>query len=212
MHYMKHKRKSIKCSPLQIYRDMIHSVWKQVEMMSEERTNTTKTAYRAKLNIRFYLFTAFFAGLTAIGWYGIYFLNTNTIRMEDNTPMSDDMKLVFTVLLSVVVLSWTISVFVFLRQMFFKQAFYMDKNGIQNTVTGVRIFAFILYVPIKEIPYAAIRNIKEDNGKIIAEIDKSQINTFWIFRPFVRKEYTFCNGFTNAAPKDIQTFLPNQFQ
>ncbi|MDO4153939.1 MAG: hypothetical protein Q4E21_03695 [Clostridia bacterium] len=178
--------------------------------MPENMTNTSKTAYRAKLNIRFYLFTAFFAGLSAIGWYGIYFLNTNTIRMEDNTPMSDDMKLVFTVLLSVVILSWTVSVFVLLRQMLRGQAFYMDKDGIHNTITGISIFALLFYVPIKEIPYSAVQSIEEQDGKIIAILDKSQIITPFVFRPLVPKKYTFCNGFTNVAIQDIQSFLPRQ--
>ena len=42
---------------------------------------------KARLNLKFYIIFIVMLCLVVFVWYGIYFLNSNEILMEDNTPM-----------------------------------------------------------------------------------------------------------------------------
>lgn len=160
--------------------------------------------YKAKLNTKFYIVSLFLLALVIFIWWGIYFLNTNVILMEDNTPMTIDIKLFFTIALSAVGLSWTLSLITVIRQIVFGAAFSIDENGIHNTATALNIFAFIFVVPIKNIPFNAINKITNENGVLTIYFDKDQINCFLFLRLFVRKRFTFFYGFTTDNQKIIE--------
>ena len=53
--------------------------------------------FKAKLSLKFYIVSFLLLGIVAFGWYGIYFLNTNEILMEDNTPMDIQIKIILTI-------------------------------------------------------------------------------------------------------------------
>ena len=161
-------------------------------------------SYKAKLNTKFYIVSLFLLALVIFIWWGIYFLNTNVILMEDNTPMTTDIKLFFTIALSVVGLSWTLSLITVIRQIVFGAAFSIDENGIHNTATALNIFAFVFVVPIKNIPFNAINKITNENGVLTIYFDKDQINCFPLLRLFVRKRFTFFCGFTTDNQKIIE--------
>ena len=165
-------------------------------------------AFTAKLNARYYICTLLLAGMSVFGWYAIYFLNANTILMEGGAPMSADVKMIFTVCLSVAVVSWTLSFLVLLRQMIAGHAFVLDQNGIHSTVTAVFVLAFICIVPVKEIPYSAIESKEETDGLIFLHLDKSKVTAAPVFRPFVRRKYTFFHGYTSATAEEIKQYLP----
>ena len=98
--------------------------------------------FKAKLNLKLYkLYIAaiLLFGIVILGWYGVYFLNKNTIFMEDNLPMDNRIKLLFSIAIGVVVLSWTIPLFTLVRQIWMGQAFSMDEEGIHSTATGTII-------------------------------------------------------------------------
>lgn len=167
-------------------------------------------AFRAKLNLKFYIVSVLLLCLVLFVWYGIYFLNTNEILMEDNSAMASGTKALFTALMSIVAVSWTMSLFALLRQIIVGIAFCMDNDGIHTTATAVMVLAFIFVVPIKIIPYDAIVQVYEDNGILSIKLDKSKIAVLPILRPFVRKEYHFFSGFTKEKAIEIERVL-NQF-
>lgn len=161
-------------------------------------------SFKAKLNTKFYIVSLILFAFVVFIWWGIYFLNTNVILMEDNTPMTTDIKLFFTIALSVVGLSWTLSLITVIRQIVFGAAFSIDENGIHNTATALNIFAFIFVVPIKNIPFNAINKITNENGVLTIYFDKDQINCFPLLRLFARKRFTFFCGFTTDNQKIIE--------
>ena len=112
--------------------------------------------FKAKLNFKFYLVALVFLGIVVLGWYGIYFLQTKEILMENGEPMEATTKIVFTVLGTLIVLSWTFSFLMVLIQAIRGYGFYMDEDGIHNTATVLVFLSFVFVVPIKEIPYSAI--------------------------------------------------------
>ena len=95
---------------------------------------------KARLNLKFYIISIVMLCLVVFVWYGIYFLNSNEILMEDNTPMDAGTKSLFTVLMSIVAISWTASLLTLIRQMLLGYAFRIDENGIHDTATVIRIY------------------------------------------------------------------------
>lgn len=152
--------------------------------------------FKAKLNLKFYFVSILLLGIVAFGWYGVFFLNTNEILMEDNTPMDAQTKIMFTILISAAVLTWTFSLFTLARQVIFGYAFVIDENGIHTTVTAIIVLAFIFVIPIRTIPFSAIEKVSEDNGVLTLYIDKTKINVIPILRTFARKKYHLFYGFT----------------
>lgn len=152
--------------------------------------------FKAKLNLKFYIVSILLLGIVALGWYGLYFLNANEILMEDNTPMDSQTKMLFTIVIGAVVLSWTFSFFALIRQVLFGYAFMIDKNGIHTTATAINVLAFIFVVPIRTIPFYAIEKVSDNDGILTLHIDKAKIDVIPILRIFVRKTYRLFSGFT----------------
>ena len=122
------------------------------------------TEFKAKLNLKFYIVSILLLGIVALGWYGLCFLNTNEILMEDNTPMDSQTKTLFSIAIGTVVLSWTFSFVTLIRQMLCGYAFMIDENGIHTTSTAINVLAFIFVVPIRTIPFSAIERVSKDDG------------------------------------------------
>ena len=162
---------------------------------------------KARLTIKFYIISIVMFCLVAFAWYGIYFLNSNEILMEDNAPMDTGTKSLFTVLMSIVAISWTASLLTLIRQMLLGQAFRIDEDGIHNTVTAIIILAFVFVVPIKRIPYNAIQQLSEENGILTVRMDKAKIQAAPILKLFAQKDYHFFSGFTKEKTENIKATL-----
>lgn len=161
--------------------------------------------FKAKLNLKFYIIAVLLLGIVVFGWYaGVYFLNVNEILMEDNTPMDAQTKMIFTVVVSIIVSSWTLSLLTVIRQIILGYAFCIDQNGIHSTATAVNILAFIFVIPIKTIPYSAIERVSEENGMLTVHFDKNKIEMLPFLRLFVRKRFHFFNGFTTEQKETIK--------
>ena len=164
--------------------------------------------FKAKLNLKFYIVSILLLGIVVFGWYGgVYFLNTNEILMEDNTPMDSQTKMLFTIAIAIVVLSWTFSFFTLIKQMLFGYAFMIDENGIHNTATAINVLAFIFVVPIRTIPFSAIEKVSEDDGILTLHINKSEIDMIPFLRVFARKKYHLFSGFTVENRDIVKTEL-----
>ncbi len=163
--------------------------------------------FKGELNLKFYIVSLILAVFTAIGWYGVYFLNVNEILMEDNTPMTAETKILFTVLLCIILLSWSISLITLIRQAVLNFAFSIDESGIHNTASAIMIFAFIFVIPVKNIPYSAIKKISYEEGILTLTLDKSQIDVLPLLRPFVSKRYRLFSGFTCQKQLEIEENL-----
>lgn len=162
---------------------------------------------KARISLKFYIVSFVLLALVVFVWYGIYFLNANEILMEDGAPMDSTTKMIFTVLMSLIAFSWSVSLFILIRQMLLKYAFVMDEDGIHNTVTAIVILAFIVIVPVKLIPYDAVLYTKEEDGILTSKLDKAKCVTSPVFKPFMRSEYHFFSGFTSEKQENIKNTL-----
>lgn len=163
--------------------------------------------FKARLNTKFYIVSVLLFCLVVFVWYGIYFINTNEILMEGDTPMDAGTKAIFTVLISIIALSWTVSLAVLIRQAIIGSAFCMDESGIHSTATAIMLLAFIFVTPIKTIPYSAITQVSDEVGILTLKLDKSKVEVLPIFRFLVRGEYHFFCGFTKEKQEDIKQAL-----
>lgn len=69
------------------------------------------------------------------------------------------------------------SVLVLIRQVvkFSNTAFSVDKEGIHDTFVGIVFFALIIILPVRHIPWSAVREIKEENGNTHIKINKKDV-------------------------------------
>ncbi len=170
--------------------------------------------FKTKLNLKFYIVSLLLLGIVLLGWYGLYFLNTNKILMEDNMPMDAQTKIMFTIVIGAVVLSWTFSLFTLIRQAILGYAFVIDENRIHATATVRNVLAFIFVVPIRTIPFSAIEKVSEDHETLILHIDKTKIDIIPFLRTFARKKYHLFSGFTvekqNVIKGEIEKYIINK--
>ncbi len=160
--------------------------------------------FKAKLNLKFYLVALVLLGAAALGWYGIYFLQTHEILMENGEPMEATTRVVFSVLGTLIVSSWTLSFLTILVQALRGYGFYMDEDGIHNTATAVVFLSFIFVVPIKEIPYSAVVKTVEKRGVVTLILDKSKLRMSAFLNMFAQQEYHFFHTFTKAKTEEVQ--------
>ena len=160
--------------------------------------------FKAKLNFKFYIVALVLLGVVLLGWYGIYFLQTQEILMENGEPMEATTKVVFTVLGMLIVSSWTFSFLMVLIQALRGYGFYMDEDGIHNTATVLVFLSFIFVIPIKEIPYSAIVKTVEVRGIVTLILDKSKLRMSSFLNMFAQQEYHFFHTFTKAKQEEVQ--------
>ena len=160
--------------------------------------------FKAKLNFKFYLVALFLLAFTALGWYGIYFLQTQEILMENGEPMEMTTRIVFTVLGTLVVSSWSFSSLVLFVQAVRGYGFYMDEDGIHNTVTALAFLAFVFVVPIKEIPYSAVIKTVEQRRFVTLILDKSKLRMSSFLNMFAQQEYHFFHTFIREKTEKVQ--------
>ncbi len=168
--------------------------------------------FKAKFNAKFYIAFVLLLGCVILGWDGLYFLNANEILTEDNTPMDPTTKLLFSVAVGAIVLSWTVSLMAMIRQLLIGRGFALEKDGICCTLSASMFLAFVFVIPIRKIPYEAIERVCEENGTLTLLINKKKVDTLWIFRPFVSKRYHLFSGFTTETQERIKAELNVYFQ
>ena len=159
-------------------------------------------AFQAKCSKKFYVLFAIFAVVTLLLTFALIRTGKMEILLEDGTPMGAGAKLLLTTLLFAVIFTWLVSLLTLIK--LGGTAFIIDKDGIHATVSGGILFAFILFVPVRRIPFDAILSLSEENGILSAKLDKSKLETPAIFRPFLRSEYHFLSGFTTAKVGQIR--------
>lgn len=163
---------------------------------------TFQATCNRKLWVVFFLLT----GATALGWYGVWFLNTHPIRMEDDALMDPGTKLLFSLVMGVVVLSWTVSWGVLLRQLLGGTAFTLEADGIHGTVIAQMRFALILVMPVRRIPYGAIRRVEVEEGMTVLHLDTALVEAP-LGRRLLAREYHLLHGFTKETPEEIRAAL-----
>ena len=148
-----------------------------------------------KMNNKVLVIMIFLALVIILGVIAIYNLLFTGIEDSEGNLLANDQVIGLTALISLVLLTYLLTIITFLNQMIFKKklAYRIDQNGIYNTYIGVYFLAFVIVVPVDYIPWEAVELIDDDNEVLIAKIDGNKVKTSFMGKIlFSCLKYKFC--------------------
>lgn len=159
------------------------------------------------LNKKFLLATLALSTVVVLCVSTSYKLLSSKIIIEDANINSG---LLLAAILIIVSISYLYSVIVMIRQyvVYSKSAFTITGEGIQNTIVGMNLLAFIFVAPIKEIPWDAIKSIEKTQGFYIAKLDLKKVQAGPIAKLTIKMTgYKFCSSFLSGSIDDEECIL-----
>ena len=101
-----------------------------------------------KMNNKVLAIMIFLALVIILGVIAIYNLLFTGIEDSEGNLLANDQVIGLTALISLVLLTYLLTIITFLNQMIFKKkvAYRIDQNGIYNTYIGVYFLAFVKFV------------------------------------------------------------------
>ena len=162
--------------------------------------------FKARFSKMFYIMLVFLVLGSAMCSFALFSVLSGRVVLE-GIQHNESAMLILKLLLFMVTLSWVLSCVSAVSQAIKGYAFVIAEEGITSTVTMLRAFAFIFVVPVKNIPYSAIKEIEEKNGYLVAVLDKDEIDVSPFLKPFVSKQYSFFLSYTADKPDEIKKRL-----
>ena len=146
-----------------------------------------------KLNSKFYLFIVFFAVVGAV-----------LIHMGFSLLLDDagGQGVVLPALFALVGASYLIVAMTLILQLVFYKGsgLKMDEEGIHETFVLANIFAFFFAMPVKFIPWDAVRAFDEEKGCMVAYLDTSKVEAGGFSKALLKLGgYRFCGSFVNPV-------------
>ncbi len=151
-----------------------------------------------KLNWRFWFIVILFGGIQPLGYRVIYMLYTNQIFDENNQPLSKGFSLFLCIAISLVLFTYLLTVINLLR-IFVKNkgsAFSLTEKGIENSFVIINLFAILLAIPIKCIPWNSIKTLIKTDDCILIRLKLKHCKTSFLGKIILFiLGYSFCKGF-----------------
>ncbi len=145
---------------------------------------------QGKLNKWYWLFWAF---LTTVACAAIWFVCEllGGKIMTENGLMAENERLFLGVGVGLIALTWIWSALVFLSYCVRGIGFVMDEKGISQTFVGFGLLAFILILPVKQIPWDAVTAVEKENGEIKLKLQTSKVKASFLAKLVLKMGYTF---------------------
>ena len=151
-----------------------------------------------KLNWRFWFIVILFGGIQPLGYRAVYMLYTNQIFDENNQPLSKGFSLFLCIAISLVLFTYLLTVINLLR-IFVKNkgsAFLLTEKGIENSFVIINLFAILLAIPIKCIPWNSIKTLIKTDDCILIRLKLKHCKTSFLGKIILFiLGYSFCKGF-----------------
>ncbi len=146
-----------------------------------------------KMGIKTYFFLALFAVVSLVAFYFAYKSATGEISFEFKIGGANA-NLFVSVLFLLVALSHFMSFVVVLINIFKNKniALSLDSNGIHNTFVFVMFGAAMLVLPVKEIPWGAVKEIKEERGVCALRVDPDMIEANILAKKYLKSQSFMC--------------------
>lgn len=146
---------------------------------------------QGKLNKGYWLFFAF---LLAVGGEAIWFaceLLSGRV-MTENGLMDKSESLLLGIGVLLIALTWIWSALVMLSYCVKGVAFVMDEKGISQTFVGFGFLAFIVMLPVKQIPWDAVVAVtKDENGALKLKLQTGKVKASFFAKLILKMGYTF---------------------
>ena len=168
-----------------------------------------------KLNWRFWFIVILFGGIQPLGYKAVYMLYTNQIFDENNQPLSKGFSLFLCIAISLVLFTYLLTVINLLR-IFVKNkgcAFSLTEKGIENSFVIINLFAILLAIPIKCIPWNSIKTLIKTDDCILIRLKLKHCKTSFLGKIILLiLGYSFCKGFVKPYIEynDIEPYI-NKF-
>ena len=151
-----------------------------------------------KLNWRFWFIVILFGGIQPLGYRAVYMLYTNQIFDENHQPLSKGFSLFLCIAISLVLFTYLLTVINLLR-IFVKNkgsAFSLTEKGIENSFVIINLFAILLALPIKCIPWNSIKTLIKTDDCILIRLKLKHCKTSFLGKIILFiLGYSFCKGF-----------------
>ena len=160
-----------------------------------------------KLNWKFWLFIVFFSVLMALGFMAALSMFRGGVVDENG----EDIGLLMPVLIMIVLSTWLISL-VNLISLYIKNkgcGMFITGKGIENTFVCRIVFSFIIALPVRLIPWEAIKECEKENGFLHIRVNKNEIEAGFLAKLIISiVGFSFCKGFikTDITEKDIEKY------
>lgn len=151
-----------------------------------------------KLNFRFAVCLGILAAVLMLVASFLYRLFSGEVIDESGT----DVPMIIKVLIAVIASTYLVSAITMLRQYIVNRgtAFELSDSGIGNTMVCVMLFAIILVIPVKCIPWEAVKCVYIEPDGYKAEIDTEKLNINFLSKLILKfSGYHFCNKFTKVS-------------
>ena len=146
-----------------------------------------------KMGAKTYFFLSLFVVVSAVAFYFAYMSATGKISFEFKIG-SASANLLVSVLFLLVALSHLTSFVVVLINIFKNKniALSLDANGIHNTFVFVMFGAAMLVLPVKEIPWEAVKEINEERGVCALRVDPDIIEANFLAKKYLKSQSFMC--------------------
>ena len=113
-------------------------------------------AYKATW--RYYFFLILFSLASILGLRVLYMLMNGQVSDENGEPLDKLFVILTCTIIIVVLLTWIPTCLKMLWQLFkYKSLLTITPNGIENTLVVLYMFAFVIVIPVKLIPWEAVK-------------------------------------------------------
>lgn len=160
-----------------------------------------------KLNWKFWAFIAFFGVFTCLGFMVTLSMFSGGVVDEN----SEDIGLLMPILTTIVLSTW-LSSLVNLIRLYIKNkgcGMFITDKGIESTFVFGMAFAFIIALPVRLIPWEAIKECDNEKGFLHIRVNKNEIQASFLAKIIISiVGFSFCKGFvkTELKEKDIEKY------
>lgn len=146
-----------------------------------------------KMGNKTYFFLALFAVVSGMAFYFTYMSATGKISFAFKFGDASA-NLIICVLFLLVALSHLTSFIVVLTNILKNKsvALSLDSKGIHNTFVFVMFGAAMFVLPVKKIPWEAVKEIKEERGVCALRVDPDMIEANIIAKKYLKSQNFMC--------------------
>jgi len=162
-----------------------------------------------KLNAKFAICLAAIIVVILLAIRCIYMFFTGQIIDEKGESCGKVLDTVFGLLFSIIASSYIYSAITMLRQYIFHSgnAFELTERGIENTMVSINILAFIFVMPVKCIPWDAVKSVSPDGSGYDASVNIKKVKANFLAKLVLLTGYGFCNKFTKEKITEDELHL-----
>lgn len=154
-----------------------------------------------KLSRKIYFLIVFLCAVILTAFRAIFLLTGGQVVDETNAPLSSTLVIFICLVIVVVCCTYAITVFTLTRQVIKLKstAFVVDAQGIHCTFVIINLFAFVIAVPVKHIPWESVSYINTNEDNIHIRMDTKKLNACFLAKIIlVLSGYRFCQTLITA--------------